>query len=117
MNEKISQKFVSPIDNLSLMCPGFSTYLTFGSSATEVKLWQAFLNKYNNEQIPLTGYFGPKTQAAVKRFQLKYKDQILTPWKITTPTGRIYQSTRFQANKLIGCTEGRVTLDNGTVVK
>lgn len=111
--------FTSPVDGTLQTCPGFSIYLIPNSRANNpeaVRLWQAFLNTTQKESIPLTGYFGPKTFAAVKRFQTTYAKEILAPWGLTRPTGRVYQSTRAKANQLIGCSEGTITLDNGATI-
>lgn len=70
----------------------------------QVKKLQIFLNKELGLSIPVTGFFGPMTEAAVKQFQLKYAAQILTPWGITVPTGIVYQTTLRQIN-LLECPE------------
>ncbi len=114
-----TKTFISPIDGTTKDCPAFTSYLKNKdkkNSVDEVKILQAFLNKYQNEKIPLTGYFGSQTLAAVKRFQLAYKSEILTPWKLTKPTGHVYRSTRTKMSQLIGCTEGSVTLHSGTTI-
>jgi hypothetical protein len=112
--------FISPLDNnTQLTCNPFRNYLKLNSKTNnvdEVKLWQAFLNKYNNESLPITGYYGPLTSNAIKRFQLKYKDEILTPWNLTNPTGYTYKTTRAKGNSLLGCSEGELLLDNGNKV-
>jgi uncharacterized delta-60 repeat protein len=112
--------FISPLDNKTqLTCNPFRNYLKLNSKTNnidEVKLWQAFLNKYNNESLPITGYYGPLTSNAIKRFQLKYKDEILTPWNLTNPTGYTYKTTRAKGNSLLGCSEGELLLDNGNKV-
>lgn len=74
----------------------------------EVKKLQAFLNKELSLTIPLTGFFGPITENAVKQFQIKYKDQILAPWVAigglpndTAATGYVFKTTLFVINKII----------------
>lgn len=47
------------------------------------------------------GIYGPKTFAAVKKFQEKYKSQILTPVGLSQGTGLFYNSTRAFINNLI----------------
>jgi hypothetical protein len=111
--------YISPIDGTTQDCRPFTTYLKIGkkNNTTEVKLWQAFLNKHMSENLTISGTYNKTTEAAIKRFQSKYTTEILTPWGLTKPTGYTYQSTRAQGNKILGCSEGNVTLDNGVVIK
>lgn len=72
----------------------------------EVKKLQEFLNENLSLKIPVTGFFGPATFDAVKKFQLKYKDEILAPWvKFGHPskevaTGNVYKMTKWWINAL-----------------
>ncbi|MDB5189349.1 MAG: hypothetical protein JWL82_306, partial [Parcubacteria group bacterium] len=78
-------------------------HLRLGSPLNDVeqaKKIQAFLNKWMQTSLPITGFFGPMTTAAVKAFQSKYADQILKPWGITSPTGIVYYTTLHQINML-----------------
>lgn len=53
----------------------FTRYLTRGSSGADVTLLQTLLKKETGGVYPegvISGYFGPATEAAVKRFQSKY---------------------------------------------
>lgn len=68
----------------------------------QVKLLQEFLNGEVQANLPVTGFFGPLTEAAVKAFQKKYADEVLTPWGITEPTGFVYKTTLRKIN-LIHC--------------
>ncbi len=111
--------YTSPIDGTTKSCPAFTKYLRVGSRLNdkqEARLWQAFLNTKEEEKLKIDGIYGKQTESAIKRFQNKYKDFILSPWNLISPTGYTYQSTRAYANKLINCSEGSVTLDNGKVI-
>jgi len=98
----------------------FKSYLKLNSKSNnveEVKAWQTLLNKELNINLPITGFFGEKTFAAVKAFQEKYTNDVLKPWDITEPTGYVYKTTRALGNKLFfNHLEGKVTLDNGKFV-
>lgn len=109
--------FNSPIDGKELACPGFTGYLKKGSRGGEVKLLQAFLNKSLGLKIPLTGYFGTMTESAVKQYQQRNKTTVMDPWGLKTPSGWFYQSTRFQANIDLTCSEGSIKLDNGKLLQ
>jgi hypothetical protein len=77
-------------------------YIRYGTenNPEEVKKLQTFLNEYEEEQIPVTGFYGEITMGAVNRLQKKYSEEILAPWGITDPTGYVYITTqRFINNK------------------
>jgi uncharacterized delta-60 repeat protein len=111
--------YISPVDGTTKDCRPFTTYLKIGkkNDTSEVKLWQSFLNKHMGEKLMVSGTYNKTTESAIKRFQSKYADEVLKPWGLTKPTGYTYQSTRAQGNKILGCGEGSVTLDNGVVIK
>ena len=114
-----SNTYISPIDSSVKSCPGFTKYLRKGNKANdknEVILWQAFLNKFYNAGLKIDGIYGNNTERGIKNFQNNYKEFILTPWNLTIPTGYTYKSTRAYANKIIGCSEGAVLLDNGVEI-
>ncbi|MBY0539277.1 peptidoglycan-binding protein [Patescibacteria group bacterium] len=68
----------------------------------QVKKLQAFLNKWVGANLPITGFFGPMTEEAVKAFQASNPDSILKPWNLTSATGLVYITTLRQMN-LIEC--------------
>jgi peptidoglycan hydrolase-like protein with peptidoglycan-binding domain len=114
-----NKTYISPLDNKVYACTPFMKYLKLNArtnDTNEVKLWQAFLNKHMNEKLPITGYYSTLTFSAIKRFQQNYREEVLTPWALTAPTGYTYKSTRAKGNKILGCPEGRVVLDNGIAI-
>ena len=70
--------------------------------AEEVKKLQQFLNEELGKHIPVSGIFGPLTDAAVREFQVKYKGDVLAPWGIDGPSGYVYKTTQRKIN-LIKC--------------
>ena len=66
----------------------------------QVKKLQAFLNKWKNSKLPITGFYGPLSLAAVNQFQSHYTGEILAPWGISAPTGIVYQTTLRWINML-----------------
>jgi hypothetical protein len=111
---------IKPTSETTLSCPVFTKYLKLGNKlndSEEVKKWQTFLNKYENEKLPITGFYGNLTFNAIKRFQSKYTDNVLKPWGLSKPTGYTYQSTRWMGNDIIGCPEGDKEIDNGNLLK
>ena len=75
---------------------------------TEVDKLQTFLNQNLGLNIPITGYYGDQTIAAVNQFQVKYHIEVLKPWLPLglstefTPTSYVYQTTQRWIN-LIMC--------------
>ena len=57
----------------------FKKYLSYGSRGEEVKNVQRFLTEQGLYNGPISGYYGPLTTAAVKKFQNKYREYILKP--------------------------------------
>jgi hypothetical protein len=87
----------------------FLNYMKKGQRGNDIKALQTFLNTELGLHIPVTGYFGSQTFAAVKAFQLKYSSEILAPWvsvgKLSSQnagTGYVYKTTKRKMN-LIRC--------------
>jgi hypothetical protein len=89
---------------VSTSCPDLLTSnMRFHGSANdknEVKQLKLFLNMNLGTKLPITGFYGTLTRAAVNTFQVKYRDQVLTPLKLKKPTGNAYSSTRKMINAL-----------------
>ncbi len=61
---------------------------------------QTILKNSEGLDVDINGIYDAKTVAAVKAFQLKYADEILKPWGLTTPTGFTYLTTRKKLNEV-----------------
>lgn len=89
-----------------ISCQQIQNNLSFGlQDNAEVRCLQEFLNSQGTAIYPealVTGYFGPKTQAAVIRFQEKYIADILLPLGLSQGTGVVGPSTRAKINQLLG---------------
>lgn len=84
-------------------------YIQFGAQndPEEVNKLQSFLNELLGVGLKINGVYDTQTLAAVNAFQLKYKEEILTPWvKIglhpnsDTPTGYVYRTTQRKINDI-----------------
>ncbi|MEK7531142.1 MAG: immunoglobulin-like domain-containing protein [Patescibacteria group bacterium] len=78
-------------------------HLRLGSkrnNAEQVLKLQKFLNKWMDAKLPETGFYGPQSAAAIKAFQAKYADEVLTPWGEARPTGFVYLTTLRKINML-----------------
>ncbi len=83
--------------------------LKTGAMGADVMELQKFLNSDADTRVAATGAgstgmetqtFGPATAAAVSKFQMKYRAEILTPAGLVNPTGFFGPSTRAKANAL-----------------
>ncbi len=111
---------ISPIDSshstLGKSCPYFTTYVRKGESGAEIIKIKKFLNDTQGEKLDTTSkYFDNKMFLAVKRFQTKYLNDVISPWVLNKATGRWYQSTTKKANDIMGCV-APVKLDNGKIL-
>jgi len=84
----------------------------------EVKKLQEFLNEYESEKLVVDGEYKQVDIEAVKRFQAKYLDQIMLPWGVQEPTGRVYRTTTAKINlmscaKKVGCPYFKTYLKQG----
>jgi peptidoglycan hydrolase-like protein with peptidoglycan-binding domain len=90
-------------------CEVLTHYMKIGqqNDVHDVKLLQTFLNANLGLTIPVTGVFGPMTEAAVREFQLKYHLSVLSPWVALglpndmTSTGYVYKTTMWMINSLL----------------
>lgn len=73
-----------------------------GNQGQQVRLLQECLAKDPDVYSlgTVNGVFGPATSTAVKAFQEKYRDEILTPNRLSQPTGTVGPSTRAKLNEL-----------------
>jgi hypothetical protein len=85
-------------------CPFLSSYMRFGQANDQLEVikLQAFLKMFEGyDYVNVTGVFDEATHQAVSAFQLKYKDEILTPWGISAPTGYAYIKTIGKINQIV----------------
>jgi hypothetical protein len=92
----------------SICGPLLKDYMRQGkkNDPEEVKKLQQFLNDHMKAGLEVTGSFGPLTTTAVENFQVKYWDEVLSPWKAYghsndhQPTGYVYKTTLRKINNL-----------------
>ncbi len=75
-------------------------YIRFGknNNPIEVLKLQWFLRTFEGFDVPLSGYYDRTTYEAVRIFQMRYADPILTSWGISEPTGFVFISTSLNIN-------------------
>ncbi|MBL8158478.1 peptidoglycan-binding protein [bacterium] len=79
-----------------------STFMRRGqvNDAEQVKRVQGILKMFEGADVEETGEYDEKSEAAIKAFQLKYADEVLTPWGIQAPTGYVFLTTRKKLNEV-----------------
>jgi peptidoglycan hydrolase-like protein with peptidoglycan-binding domain len=91
-------------------CTGnWSRSLGQGSTGTDVLRLQQFLNRSADTRVAVSGagsvgmetsFYGPATAAAVSKFQVKYRGEVLAPNGLLNPTGFFGPSSITKANAL-----------------
>lgn len=90
---------------IKVQCPYFTEYLnedTRGKVA-DIKKIQEFLNREVAAGLQIDGNYDFETKFAVKLFQKKYSDEILSFWSLKIPSGKWHKKTVQKANELLGC--------------
>jgi len=85
------------------VCNYLLEYLRINQSnnPNEVRKLQAFLKYFEGEDsLEVSGFFGQNTFNAVSRFQLKYAEDVLTPWGLNMSTGYVYITTKKKVNEI-----------------
>lgn len=84
-------------------CEYLKEYLRIGvqNNPAEVLKLQLFLKNFEGfSTIPTDSFFGVETDKAVRTFQDKYKDDVLTPWNLPGNTGYVYYTTKKKINEI-----------------
>ena len=80
----------------------FTKNLVKGMRSEDVKEVQDLLSQFPDIYLEglVTGYFGSLTEKAVKKFQEKHAEEILSPYGLTEGTGFVGPTTRVKLNEL-----------------
>jgi len=77
------------------------------NDSDQVRKLEDFLVKYEGAIIVPDGTYSKSDEHAVKKFQEKYRDDVLTPWGMNEPTGFVYRTTRNKVNELYCAKQGK----------
>ncbi|HEY0908140.1 MAG TPA: Ig-like domain-containing protein [Candidatus Paceibacterota bacterium] len=82
--------------------PYMKGYVAYGgqNDPSEVRRLEEFLNDTQGESLSVDGVYSPADVEAVKRFQKKYKTEVLLIWGISEPTGYVYRTTLLKINSI-----------------
>lgn len=110
LNQILAQLNNMPGGSTVGVCPfTWTRSLGQGATGSDVMRLQRFLNSSPDTALAVSGvgsagmetqYYGPLTAAAVSKFQVKYRSQVLTPLGLVNPTGYFGPSSMAQANRL-----------------
>lgn len=90
-------------------CVQFTQYHDTGSTKSEVKALQTFLNEYMDAGLSVNGIYDRATTQAIHNFQALHWDEIIKPWMQDpsqigpNTTGRTRQTTMMAMDYLIEC--------------
>lgn len=99
-------------------CAQFTQYHDTGSTKSEVKALQTFLNEYMDAGLTVNGTYDWATTQAIHNFQALHWDAIIKPWlgapsKISpNTTGRTRQMTTQALNYIINCPNDEMYLED-----
>ena len=72
-----------------------------GNSTDDVTNLEKFLNAFAGERVDVNGRYDQADVEAVKRFQTKYRKEILDIWNLGEATGYVGLTTRLKMNFLL----------------
>ncbi|HLP86266.1 MAG TPA: peptidoglycan-binding protein [Candidatus Paceibacterota bacterium] len=94
----------------STCAPYLTKYIEYGNKDNdkeEVKKLQEFLNEHLGLKLKVDGIYGKSSFEAVKAFQFKYGEEVLSPWikayilrEGSRGTGYVYKTTLWKINSL-----------------
>lgn len=92
-----------PVKKVELPKYVFQNKLIYGIKNNDVLMLQKALQilGFFPSGVTTTGYYGNVTVEAVKKFQLAYKDEILTPSGLTNPTGIFGNASIKKLNEIL----------------
>ena len=84
------------------VCNYLLEYIKLGSvnNPVEVEKLERFLNEFEGENLAVDGIYDQTDYEAVKRFQVKYREDILDPWNHDEATGYVYITTKKKINEI-----------------
>ncbi len=83
----------------------------YNNDVEAVKRVQKFLNEHMKAELIEDGFYGLKTELAVKEYQRQNASTVLAPWNISDPTGIFYITTQFAVNNMV-CSDLKLSSPN-----
>ena len=92
----------SEVSISSTGCNYLESYLSVyrNNDVDQMLRLQTFLKEQEGFDVKLSGIFDSSTMIAVRKFQIRYSEDILKPWELARPTGNVSITTRHKINDL-----------------
>lgn len=99
-------------------CPLITSYMRsdYDNDASQVAKLQAFLRNTEKLDVEVSGRYDAKTEAAVRTFQTKYRNDVLSPWNKTESTGIVYITTSKKINEIVCKTPLTLSVAEATLI-
>jgi len=97
--EKIEEKIEKEIDCKDIITLPIK-YWSNTNNSLEVEYLEKFLNEIEGAKLEINGIYDKEDYEEVKKFQLKYRKDILDPWWIKIPTWYVYNTTIKKINEI-----------------
>lgn len=101
--EKVTEKIVAdtPAPDIGFINQNISFIQPQFNHSDDVHNLILFLKHYENESLALDDVYSNHVSEAVKRFQLKYRREILDVWGLDQATGYVGITTRLKINSIL----------------
>lgn len=101
------------VDNLDVneKCIPIKGFYKLGDKNIEIKEIRKSINKRMGTDLPITDKFDKELFNTLKDWQEKYRDTVLDPWEMESPSGYFYKTSNWSMNFQSGCPVPKFVLE------